>query len=178
MIKYFLALAIFLPTLASAQTIHLSPAVKLGPYSFLDDPGGEIQFGFANAVGLDAAYASFGHSSFGFFDTKERIKTYRFGGQYKLKTTPFLGPFMGSEGVAIQLEAGLAEYEGTKTNVISSNQEYRSTYGASAAFSWVRMFTPNLGMRITGELNYLDRDNTHLPYNTSAMLSTGLTLRF
>ncbi|WP_052772127.1 hypothetical protein [Vibrio mexicanus] len=127
---------------------------------------------------MEAVYANIGYSSFDELYIDEKIKTYRLGVQFPLEKSPMFGPLAYSPNLSLQLEAGLVEYEGTNYAWWHEKEDYRSTNGVSIAAAWVNNFSDNMAFMIGGEMNYLDRNKTHLPYNVSFMLNTGVVFQF
>lgn len=155
---------------ALPSTLHISPEMKLGPYMGAGISGGGLQLGIADTMGLDAIYFSHSHTSAEFLNyDKDRLKTYRLGAQYPL-------PMLAS--MAIQFEAGIVEYEGSRRSILSSDRTYRDGYGTSIATAWVVSVNDNIGVRSGIDVNYVDKSNTFLSNSLSATFSAGVTLQF
>ncbi|MCK6262530.1 hypothetical protein KP803_04505 [Vibrio sp. ZSDE26] len=167
--KLLISLALLCSSSAFANTIHISPDMRIGPYTGSGISGGGIQIGLADTFGLDAIYVSYSHTSAEFLTYKDRLKTYRIGGQYQFVSVPKM---------ALQLEAGVVEYEGSKDNIWGTHTTYTDDTGASISASWVVFINDNIGFRAGADFNYLDRNKTDFGQNISAMVSTGIVFQF
>lgn len=168
--KHFLALTLLIPFTTSATGLHISPDIKMGPYVGSGISGGGLQLGLSDVLGLDALYLSYGHTSAEFLLDKDRLKTYRLGGQYQFVETPMK--------MALQLEAGLVEYEGSRDYVFSSETTYRQGNGASISAAWVTFINENVGFRLGTDIHYIDKSKTLFGTHWSATLSTGIIFHF
>ncbi|MGF1764597.1 DUF481 domain-containing protein [Aliivibrio kagoshimensis] len=168
--KTAIALLLFSSTPSIANTLHISPEMKFGPYVGAGISGGGLQLGVADTLGFDAIYLSYSHTSaeFLYFD-KDRLKTYRLGAQYQLVNTPRM---------SLQLEGGWVEYEGSKKEFMGSNIRHKSGTGASASAAWVVGVTENIGFRAGADFNYIDNSNTFLSNSLSVTFSTGVVFTF
>lgn len=168
--KILIPLLLISSTSVFANTIHVSPEIKIGPYAGTGISGAGMQLGLTDRLGLDAVYISYSHTSAEFLGIdKDRLKTYRVGGQYQLVNKPEM---------SLQLEVGFVEYEGSRDPIVTNNKRYLEGQGASISASWVITMTDNIAFRAGTDLNYIDRDNTFLPYDLTATISTGIILSF
>ncbi|MUK75499.1 hypothetical protein GNP84_01110 [Aliivibrio fischeri] len=162
--KSHLVLAI--ATLFSANTfannIHLSPEVKIGPYG-----GFGIQAGVTDALGFDAAYLSYGRTVYSSSTYDETIDSYRFGVQHMFGASKIHG---------LQLEVGIADYDGKKTSKGETTKE--STLGSSIGASYVFQATDQLGLRAGVDLNYFPMSDTYIPYDLATNFNLGMTFTF
>ncbi|PQJ89866.1 hypothetical protein [Aliivibrio sifiae] len=162
--KSHLVLAI--ATLFSANTFandfHLSPEIKIGPYG-----GFGIQAGVTDALGFDAAFISYGRTVYSSSMYDETIDSYRFGVQHMFGAAKIHG---------MQLEAGIANYDGKKTK--SGNTTKESALGSSIGASYVFQATDNLGLRAGVDLNYFPMSDTYIPYDLSTNFNIGMTFTF
>jgi hypothetical protein len=161
-----LTLLLLSSTPLMAQTFHLSPEIKMGPYITSGLSGGGLQIGVRDQLGLDALYVSYSHTSATILTDKDRLKTYRVGGQYMMPHLPFLG---------VQFEIGGVENWGSRA--IPGRPDKTAT-GVSIAASWVAKLNDHWALRAGMDVNYLDRANTYLGYHTSATFSTGVVISF
>ncbi|MFM2589068.1 hypothetical protein [Vibrio sp. TBV020] len=168
--KHLLALALLTPFTASASGLHLSPEIKMGPYLGSGISGGGLQLGVTDVLGLDALYVSYSHTSAEILLDKDRLKTYRVGGQYQFLDHPMK--------MALQLEGGVVEYEGKRDYVFSNTTRYEEGTGASISASWVLFINDNVGFRLGTDFNYIDKSDTLLESNWSATISSGIVLHF
>ncbi|QJY35423.1 hypothetical protein HOO69_01875 [Vibrio europaeus] len=168
--KHLLALTLLTPFTTSATGLHISPEIKMGPYLDAGLSGGGLQLGMTDVLGLDAMYLSYSHTSAEILWDKDRLKTYRIGGQYHFMEQPIK--------FGLQLEAGLVEYEGSRDNIFSNETRYAEGTGASFSAAWVVFPTDNIGFRLGGDFNYIDKKKTLLENNWSATLSTGVIFHF
>ena len=162
--KSHLVLAI--ATLFSANTFandfHLSPEIKIGPYG-----GFGIQAGVTDALGFDAAFISYGRTVYSSSMYDETIDSYRFGIQQM---------FGASKMHGMQLEVGLADYDGKKTKNGEATKE--SALGSSIGASYVFQATDHLGLRAGVDLNYFPMSDTYIPYELSTNFNIGMTFTF
>ncbi|WP_370447460.1 hypothetical protein [Vibrio ouci] len=168
--KHLLALALLTPFTASASGLHLSPEIKMGPYLGAGISGAGLQLGVTDVLGLDALYVSYSHTSAEILLDKDRLKTYRVGGQYQFLDHPMK--------MALQLEGGVVEYEGKRDYVFSSTTRHEEGTGASISASWVVFVNDNVGFRLGTDFNYIDRSNTLFESNWSATISSGVVFHF
>ncbi|OEF09082.1 hypothetical protein [Vibrio genomosp. F10] len=167
--KLFISLALLCSNNAFANLVHISPDMRIGPYAGSGISGGGLQLGLADTLGLDAVYVSYSHTSAEFLRTdKDRIKTYRVGGQYELVSYPKM---------ALQLEVGVVEYEGSR-QILWEDRRYREGQGASISASWVMFINDHLGFRAGGDFNFIDSSDTFLSSTFSATFSTGIVFQF
>lgn len=153
-----------------ANTVHISPAMTFGPYIGAGISGGGLQLGLTDRLGWDAVYFSYSHTSAQFLlHEKDRLKTYRLGVQTEVIRMP---------GVSVQFEAGLVEYDGKKKYWGDDEVYTADAIGASISFAWVHAITDNIAVRSGGDLNFIDRDKTFLPYDLSATISMGIVMNF
>lgn len=80
--------------------------------------------------------------------------------------------------MSLQLEAGVVEYEGQQRRFLSSEIRTAEATGASISASWVIAVSDNIAFRTGVDFNYIDRDKTFLPYDLTAMISTGVIFSF
>ena len=162
--KSHLVLAI--ATLFSANTFandfHLSPEIKIGPYG-----GFGIQAGVTDALGFDAAFISYGRTVYSSSMYDETIDSYRFGIQQM---------FGASKMHGMQLEIGLADYDGKK--IKSGDTTKESALGSSIGASYVFQATDHLGLRAGVDLNYFPMSDTYIPYELSTNFNIGMTFTF
>nr|VVV04889.1 hypothetical protein AW0309160_02298 [Aliivibrio wodanis] len=162
--KSHLVLAI--ATLFSANTFandfHLSPEIKIGPYG-----GFGIQAGVTDALGFDAAFISYGRTVYSSSMYDETIDSYRFGVQQM---------FGASKMHGMQLEIGLADYDGKKTKSGETTKE--GALGSSIGASYVFQATDQLGLRAGVDLNYFPMSETYIPYDLSTNFNIGITFAF
>lgn len=158
------------PISAFASGLHISPEIKLGPYVGSGISGGGLQLGVTDVLGLDALYVSYAHTSAEFLYDKDRLKTYRLGGQYQFVETPMK--------MALQLEGGIVEYEGSRDYIFSDRSRYAEGTGATVSASWVVFVNDNVGFRLGGDFHYIDQNKTLFGTHWSATLSTGVVLHF
>ncbi|MCP3697348.1 MAG: hypothetical protein GY920_02095 [Aliivibrio sp.] len=153
-------------TLFSANTFandfHLSPEIKIGPYG-----GFGIQAGVTDTLGFDAAYISYGRTVYSSSMYDETIDSYRFGIQQM---------FGASKMHGMQLEIGLADYDGKKTKSGETTKE--SALGSSIGASYVFQATDHLGLRAGVDLNYFPMSDTYIPYDLSTNFNIGMTFTF
>lgn len=168
--KTLLTLALLSPLPVLASGLHLSPEIKMGPYLGSGISGGGLQLGVTDVLGLDAMYLSYSHTSSEILLDKDRLKTYRLGGQYQFVEFPMK--------MALQLEAGLVEYQGRRDYVFSSETKYKQGNGASVGAAWVVFVNDNVGFRLGGDFNYIDKSKTLFGTHWSATLSTGVVFHF
>ncbi len=168
--KHLLALTLLAPITASATGLHISPEFKIGPYFGSGISGGGLQLGATDVLGLDALYLSYSHTSAELLWDKDRLKTYRVGGQYHFIDQPIK--------FGLQLEAGVVEYEGYREPIFSGDTRYAEGTGASFSAAWVVFPTDNIGFRLGGDFNYIDKKKTLLENNWSATFSTGIIFHF
>lgn len=153
-----------------ANTIHISPEMKIGPYVGSGVSGAGLQLGLTDTFGLDAIYLSYSHTSAEFlYLDKDRLKTYRVGGQKQLFDRPEM---------SLQLEAGLVEYEGQQQRFSSSSIDTIEGKGASISANWVIAVTDNIAFRAGSDFNYINKNKTFLPYSLTATISTGVVFSF
>lgn len=168
--KQLLAIALLTPLTTQASGLHISPEFKIGPYFGSGISGGGLQLGATDVLGLDALYLSYSHTSAELLWDKDRLKTYRVGGQYHFIDQPVK--------FGLQLEAGMVEYQGSRDDIWSDNTRYAEGTGASFSAAWVIFPTENIGFRLGGDFNYIDKSKTLLENNWSATLSTGVIFHF
>ncbi len=168
--KQLLAIALFTPLTTQASGLHISPEIKMGPYVDAGLSGGGLQLGMTDLLGLDALYLSYSHTSADILWDKDRLKTYRVGGQYHFIDQPVK--------FGLQLEAGIVEYQGSREYIWSETTRYAEGTGASLSAAWVLFPTNNIGFRVGGDFNYIDKSKTLLGNNWSATLSTGVIVHF
>ncbi len=161
--------SLLFPIFSQASTFHVSPDLRIGPFAGSGITGGGIQLGMTDSFGFDAVYISYSQNSFEFITTEEKLATYRVGIQHQIESMPLVG---------FQVELGLVEYEGTYHKILSDSSDYRSGKGPSISFAWTLGLTDHIAFRAGGDINYIDRDNTHMPYSTSAMFTTGVIFQF
>lgn len=167
--KILIPLLLISSTSVFANTVHISPEMKIGPYHGAGISGAGLQLGLTDTFGLDAIYLSYSHTSADFYGIdKDKLTTYRLGGQYQLVNNPKM---------SLQLEIGFVEYEGNRTPIFGADQYLEGT-GASVSASWVIAVTDNIAFRAGADFNYIDRDNTFLPYDLSTTISTGVIFSF
>jgi hypothetical protein len=167
--KFLISFALLCSSSAFADSIHLSPDMRIGPYVGSGISGGGIQFGLVDTLGLDAIYLSYSHTSAEFWHSdKDRLKTYRIGGQYQ---------FVQSPKMALQLEAGIVDYEGSR-QILWEDRRYKEGQGASISAAWVMFINDSVGFRAGGDFNFIDSSNTFLSSTFSATLSTGVVFQF
>ncbi|WP_070962527.1 hypothetical protein [Vibrio sonorensis] len=150
-----------------ANTVYVSPDLRVGPYFGSGISGGGLHLGLTNTLGLDAVYLSYSHISAEYITDRDRLKTYRLGTQYNFESAPDIG---------VQFEMGVVDYQGTRT--ILSNTRERDGTGISGAFAWTLNVSDQLGFRAGMDLNYIDRHKTFLSSHLSTSLNLGVTLRF
>ncbi|WP_017220743.1 hypothetical protein [Moritella dasanensis] len=168
--KILIPLLLLSSTSALANTVHISPEIKIGPYEGTGISGAGLQLGLTDTFGLDAVYLSYSHTSAQFlYLDNDRLKTYRIGAQKQLVNKPKM---------SLQLEAGWVEYEGKQRRFGSNDMRYSEATGVSISASWVIAVTDNIAFRAGTDINYIDRDKTFLPYDLSAMFSTGIIFSF
>lgn len=159
-------LVLTIVTLFSANTFandfHLSPEIKIGPYG-----GFGIQAGVTDALGFDAAFISYGRTVYSSSMYDETIDSYRFGIQQM---------FGASKMHGMQLEVGLADYDGKKTKSGETTKE--SALGSSIGASYVFQATDHLGLRAGVDLNYFPMSDTYIPYELSTNFNIGMTFTF
>jgi len=166
--KIFIPLLLISSTSVFANTIHISPEIKIGPYEGSGISGAGMQLGLTDTLGLNAVYFSYSHTSAEFlYLDKDRLKTYRIGAQKQLVNRPKM---------SLQLEAGLVEYEGKKER--ASGISTLESKGVSISANWVIAVTDNIAFRAGADFNYIDRDKTFFPYDLTATISTGVVLSF
>lgn len=168
--KHVLASMLLMPFSAAASGLHISPELKMGPYYGSGLSGGGLQLGVTDVAGLDALYLSYSHTSAELLWNKDRLKTYRVGGQYHFINQPVK--------FGLQLEAGIVEYDGRRDPIFSGETQYAEGTGASFSAAWVFFPTDNLGIRLGGDFNYIDKSKTLLESTWSATLGTGVILHF
>lgn len=166
--KTFCLICLLASSAGSAAGLHISPDIKIGPYSGSGISGGGLQMGVTDVFGLDSLYVSYSHTSARILIDKDRLKTYRIGAQYNLPQVPMLG---------FQLEVGGVQYEGSR-NYFFSPSQYREGSGVSVAGAWVLQINDNLGFRAGLDINYIESNKTYLSGDFSATLNTGVVLRF
>jgi len=153
-----------------ATSLHFSPEIKMGPYFGAGISGAGAQVGVADKLGVDAIYLSYSHTSAEFLNyDKDRLKTYRIGTQYQLIERPKM---------ALQLEVGVVEYNGSRRIIGSTDRRKRSGNGLSTAASWVVFINPNVGFRTGVDINYVNKSNTYLAGSLSGIFSTGVVFQF
>lgn len=168
--KILIPLLLISSTSVLANTVHISPEMKIGPYVGSGISGAGLQLGLTDTFGLDAVYLSYSHTSAQFlYLDNDRLKTYRIGAQKQLVNKPKM---------SLQLEAGWVEYEGKQSGFWSNDIRYSEATGASISAHWVVSVTDNIAFRAGTDLNYIDRDKTFLPYDLTAMISTGVIFSF
>jgi len=168
--KILVPLLLISSTSVFANTIHVSPEMKIGPYQGSGISGAGIQLGLTDRLGLDAVYLSYSHTSADFYGIdNDRLKTYRLGGQYQLVSKPKM---------SLQLEVGFVNYEGIQEPIFTGPTRYREGQGASISASWVIAVNDNIAFRAGTDFNYIDQDNTFLSYDLTATISTGIVLTF
>ncbi|OIQ25724.1 DUF481 domain-containing protein [uncultured Vibrio sp.] len=167
--KLLISLALLCSSSVAANTVHISPDMRIGPYAGSGISGGGIQIGLADTLGLDALYLSYSHTSAEFWQSdKDRLKTYRIGGQYQ---------FVQSPKMALQLEAGIVDYEGSR-QILWEDRRYKEGQGASISASWVMFINDHVGFRAGADFNFIDSDDTFLSNTFSATFSTGVVFQF
>ncbi|CZF87005.1 hypothetical protein [Grimontia marina] len=97
--KLVCSVALAFSSMATAD-IHFSPDLKIGMQWGLG-----AQLGINDVMGFEAVYGSFGIADSYWFSDKESVKHYRLGVQY-LESK--------HQAYSVQLEAGIAEYKGTR----------------------------------------------------------------
>ena len=168
--KILIPLLLISSTSVFANTIHISPEIKIGPYEGSGISGAGMQLGLTDTLGLDAVYVSYSHTSAEFLGIhKDRLKTYRIGAQKQLVNRPKM---------SLQLEAGVVEYTGQKRSYWGSDVQTIEAKGVSISASWVIAVTDNIAFRAGTDFNYIDRDKTFLPYDLTATISTGVVVSF
>lgn len=165
--RHLLTLALLTPFAASATGLHISPEIKMGPYLGSGISGAGLQLGATDVLGLDALYVSYSHTSAEILWDKDRFKTYRVGGQYQFIDHPMK--------MGLQLEGGVVEYEGTRD---FPNARYTEGTGASISAAWVVFVNDNVGFRLGGDFNFIDKKDTLFDSHWSATLSTGVVFHF
>ncbi|MGF1773905.1 hypothetical protein L4C42_16530 [Vibrio wakamikoensis] len=147
---------------AQAQSIHLSPDVKIGAFN-----GAGVQLGVADALGMDAVYVSYARK---YYDTDrydETIDSYRLGLQHM---------FGDRENYGLQAEIGLANYRGEKR--INSELLNRSANGLSISAGYVYMLNPSFGLRTGFDYDVFGASNTFISMGSHFSLSFGVVGRF
>ncbi|UGA57444.1 hypothetical protein [Vibrio sp. VB16] len=153
----------------SANTLHISPEIKFGPYIGAGISGGGLQLGLSDSLGFDAIYFSYSDIYAEFLSIDEdQIQTYRLGGQYQLVNVPKM---------SLQLEVGAAKYKGNRKYVGGSTRALEGQGGSFSA-SWVIAVTDNIGFRAGADFNYIDKDKTFLPNSLTATISTGVVFSY
>lgn len=76
----------------------------------------------------------------------------------------------------MQLEVGLADYDGKKTKSGETTKE--SALGSSIGASYVFQATDHLGLRAGVYLNYFPMSDTYIPYELSTNFNIGMTFTF
>lgn len=168
--RSILSLALVSSFHSLASGLHISPELKMGPFLGSGISGGGLQVGMTDTLGLDAVYLSYSHTSSDIFWNKDRLKTYRMGGQYLFVDSPLK--------FGLQLEAGVVEYEGRRDYVLSDYTRYAEGNGLSVSAAWVTFINDNVGFRVGGDFNFIDKDKTVLESHWSATLSTGVVFHF
>lgn len=156
--------------MASATTLHVSPEFKIGPYAGSGISGAGLQLGVTDVFGLDALYVSYSHTEAEILLDEDKLTTYRLGGQYQLVDKPMK--------MALQLEAGMVQYEGHRDYIWSDQSKSAEGKGASISGAWVVFVNDNVGFRVGADINYIDQKNTLFGTNWSAMFSSGIVLHF
>ncbi len=152
-----------------ADTLHLATEMKTGPYISSGLSGYGLQLGARDVLGIQAVYVYYTQiqARFMFFDEDE-IQTYRLGGLFGLPHVP---------KVALQLEAGLAKYDGYRKSFIGESRS-TSQQGVSTFIAWVYNASRHLDFRIGMDINYLNRKNTFLGSSLAPTYSTGMVVHF
>lgn len=129
-----------------------------------------MQLGLASVGTFDAIYLSYSHTSseFLYYD-KDRLKTYRLGGQYNFIEKPRMG---------LQLEFGIVDYEGSRRDFTGPNNRKREGKGPSIAASWVIAVSDTISFRAGLDFNYVDKNDTYLPYSLATTFSSGIAFSF
>ena len=168
--KIVIPLLLISSTSVFANAIHISPEMKIGPYAGSGISGAGMQLGLTDTFGLDAVYVSYSHTSAEFLGIdKDRLKTYRLGGQYQLVNKPKM---------SLQLEVGFVEYEGSREPIFAGQKRHLESQGASISASWLIAVSDNIAFRAGTDFNYINRDKTFLPYDLTATISTGVVFSF
>ena len=154
----------------AANTIHLSPEIKIGPYVGSGISGGGLQIGLVDLFAFDAVYVSYTKVSSDFLYTdKDEIETYRIGVQYQFVNTP---------KIALQVEAGTSKYSGSRKQWIGDKINHKEGEGVSLSASWVLGINEYLDWRAGVDFNHISSSDTFLTYSLSATLSTGFVISF
>lgn len=160
----------FSPLTALASGLHISPDIKLGPYWQAGVSGAGLQLGVNDIWGLDALYISYSHLSAEHYIDKDRLKTYRIGTQHLLVNR--------SNKMALQLEAGLVEYQGVRDYILTDKKRYAEGTGGSVSAAWVMFVNDSVGFRAGMDVNYINQKNTLFGTHWSTTFNTGVVLHF
>lgn len=161
-------LAVSSPHVA-AETLHFSPEIKTGPYVGSGLSGYGFQLGARDVFGLESLYLSYSDTNAELLNIdKDRITTYRVGGQIKL---------MDSPRMSLQVEAGYATYEGERDYIIYDKRSLKQE-GVSTSASWVMGINQYTAFRVGIDMSYLDKSSTFLTSSFVPTFSTGLVVNF
>ncbi|CZF79649.1 hypothetical protein GCE9029_01581 [Grimontia celer] len=159
--KKYLFPLVFIAGTSFASDIHFSPDFKVGTQM-----GIGVQVGVEDAMGFEAVYGSFGIANSYWFSDKESVKHYRVGVQYLEKK---------HQAYSVQLEAGIAEYRGTR-NYYSRYREDLKAYGPSVGAALVFDYNLPIKVRYGLEMGYFRHQETFLPSGLSPQLNVGVIL--
>lgn len=153
----------------TAATIHFSPEFKIGPYVGAGISGYGVQLGAKDVFGLESLYLSYSDTNAEYLNIdKDRITTYRIGGQFGLIESPRM---------SLQVEVGYATYKGER-DYIWGNKRLLKQEGMSTSASWVIGINKYTAFRAGIDISYLDHSSTLLGSSLVPTFSTGIILNF
>ncbi|EOD78682.1 hypothetical protein D515_02674 [Grimontia indica] len=158
--KLVCSVALAFSSMATAD-IHFSPDLKIGMQWGLG-----AQLGVNDVMGFEAVYGSFGIADSYWFSDKESVKHYRLGVQY-LESK--------HQAYSVQLEAGIAEYKGTR-NYFGRDREDLKAYGPSVGAALVFDYNLPIKVRYGLEMGYFRHQDTFLPSGLAPQLNVGVIL--
>lgn len=165
----FITTSFLLSTQTIANTYHISPDIRLGPYAGAGISGLGVQVGVRRVLNLESVYLSYSETNAEFlYMQQDSIKAYRVGGERLLG---------GSPKHSIQAELGYVSYEGTREYILGESRTLFQN-GVSSSVSWVVEYNRHLSFRAGMDIHYLDKSSTFLGVSFAPAFSTGAILKF
>lgn len=165
----FMSISLFLSIQTFANTFHLSPDIRLGPYAGAGISGMGLQLGVRKALNLESIYLSYSETNAEFLYMQEdSLKTYRLGGELLLGQSPIH---------SLQVELGYVTYVGNREYIFGESRTLEQD-GISSSVSWVVEYNNYLSLRAGMELHFLDKSSTFLGVSLVPAFSTGVVVKF
>ncbi len=160
--KILPSLALLVSSIATAQTYHVSPEVKIGPYK-----GAGIQLGVADTLGMDAVFISYARKNYNAGRYDESIDSYRIGLQHM---------FGDRDNYGLQAEIGIADYRGTYSR--NDTTTSRRDQGLSIGASYVYMLNDSFGLKTGFDYDMFSAEKTYITLDSNFSINFGVVGRF